>query len=75
MPVFIAHGDEDPYIGIDQAREIFAAVPASRKTFRVVKGADHNKVLSMGSHGLYADICQFLLESVQSPPRHFERVE
>ena len=51
MPVFIAHGDEDPYIGIDQAREIFAAVPASRKTFRVVKGADHNKVLSMGSHG------------------------
>lgn len=75
MPVFIAHGDKDGYIGIDQARDIFAAVPTSRKTFRVVKGADHNKVLSMGSHELYADICQFFLDAVHHRMPEFERAE
>lgn len=63
MPVMIGHGDKDPYIGIDQAREIFAAIPSSRKRFRVVEGADHNHVLSMGSHALYADVCQFFHEA------------
>lgn len=75
MPVFIAHGDSDPYIGIDQARDIFAAIPSARKQFRIVKGADHNHVLSLGSHELYADICQFFLESVQHHEPTFERGE
>ena len=75
MPVFIAHGDQDPYIGIDQARDIFAAVPGGRKTFHVVKGADHNNVLSTGSHALYADVCQFFLEAVQHRTPVFERTE
>lgn len=63
IPVFIGHGEWDTFIGIDQGREIFAAIPASRKQFRMVEGADHNHVLSKGSHALYADICQFFLES------------
>ncbi len=75
MPVFIAHGDRDPYIGIDQARAIFAAIPGGRKTFRTVHGADHNRVLSTGSHELYADLCQFFLEAVQHPVPDFERTE
>ncbi len=75
MPVFIAHGDRDPYIGIDQAREIFAAIPGSRKTFRTVLGADHHRVLSTGSHELYADLCQFFLEAVQGAVPEFERAE
>jgi alpha-beta hydrolase superfamily lysophospholipase len=75
MPVFIAHGDNDPYIGIDQARDIFAAVPGSKKAFRVVKGANHNNVLATGSHELYADICQFFLEAVQHRAPDFERAE
>jgi pimeloyl-ACP methyl ester carboxylesterase len=75
MPVFIAHGDRDGYIGIDQARDIFAAVPGSRKTFRVVNGADHNNVLATGSHALYADVCQFFLEAVQHRTPEFERAE
>ncbi len=65
MPVFIGHGELDTFIDIGQAREIFAAIPASRKQFRVVPGADHHHVLSMGSHALYADLCQFFLESLQ----------
>ncbi|QJE98259.1 alpha/beta hydrolase family protein [Luteolibacter luteus] len=75
IPVFIAHGDQDPYIGIEQARDIFAAVPGSRKTFVVVKGATHNNVLATGSHGLYADVSQFFLDAVQHRTPQFERAE
>lgn len=67
MPVFIGHGDRDAYIGIDQGRELFAAIPATRKQFRVVAGADHGRVLSVGSHALYSDLCQFFLAAVQAP--------
>ncbi|WP_035615430.1 alpha/beta fold hydrolase [Haloferula sp. BvORR071] len=75
LPTFIAHGDQDPYIGIDQAREIFAAIPASKKQFRVVEGADHNHVLSKGSHALYADLCQFFLEAADPAQAAVERTE
>lgn len=75
MPVFIAHGDQDGYIGIDQARDIFAAIPSSRKSFHVVKGANHNNVLATGSHGLYADVCEFFLDAVQHRGHEFERTE
>lgn len=75
MPVMIAHGNVDPYIGIDQAREIFAAVPSPVKRFRVVEGADHNHVLSMGSHALYADVCQFFREAMLPASPEFERAE
>ena len=68
MPVMIAHGDRDPYIGIEQAKEIFAALPNQRKQFRVVIGGDHNRVLSTGSHALYADLCQFFLKSLEPEP-------
>lgn len=64
LPVFLAHGDCDRFIGIDQAREILAAVPDSRKQLRVVKGGDHGRVLAVGSHALYADLCGFFLSAV-----------
>lgn len=75
QPVFIGHGDLDTYIGIDQARDIFAAIPGSRKRFRVVSGADHNHVLSKGSHALYADLCQFFLAAVEPSGMPDERTE
>lgn len=75
MPVMIAHGNLDPYIGIDQAREIFAAIPSSMKRFRVVEGADHNHVLYLGSHALYADVCQFFLDAMLPRSADFERME
>ncbi|MCW1920966.1 lysophospholipase [Luteolibacter arcticus] len=75
LPVMIAHGDRDRYIGIEQAKEIFAAVPDRRKQFRVVKGADHKQVLATGSHALYADLCQFFLRSLEPAPMAFERTE
>ena len=62
-------------IGIVQARVLFAAVPAARKQFRVVAGADHNHVLSVGSHALYSDLCQFFLAAVQAPISPIERME
>lgn len=75
MPVMIGHGDLDPYIGIDQAREIFAAIPCSMKRFRVVEGADHNQVLSKGSHALYADVCEFFLGALSCKGPDIERLE
>lgn len=75
QPVFIGHGDLDADIGIDQARAIFAAIPGGRKRFRVVAGADHNHVLSIGSHALYADLCQFFLTAVEQTGVPFERAE
>jgi uncharacterized protein len=75
LPVMIVHGDCDPYIGIEQAKEIFAAVPDRRKQFRVVTGGDHNRVLATGSHALYADLCQFFLKSLEPPPAAVERTE
>ena len=75
LPVFIAHGDRDAYMDIDQAREIFAAVPSSRKQFRVVAGGDHSRVLSIGSTALYADLCQFFLEALQPEVTATERGE
>ena len=75
MPVMVVHGDQDSYIGIEQAKEIFAAIPDSRKQFRVVPGGDHHRVLSTGSHALYADLCQFFLKSLEPPPAGFERTE
>jgi uncharacterized protein len=75
QPVFIGHGDRDESIGIDQARAIFAAIPGGRKKFRVVAGADHNHVLSKGSHALYADLCQFFLAAVGQTGVPFERAE
>lgn len=75
LPVLIAHGDQDPYIGIEQGRAIFSAVPSKRKQFRVVEGADHNRVLSIGSHRLYADFCAFFLAALNEPATDFERLE
>lgn len=75
LPVFIAHGDRDPYIGIDQGREIFEAIPSPRKQFRIVEKADHNHVLSKGSHDLYADLCEFYLTAKNRPAADFERTE
>lgn len=75
QPVFIGHGDRDAYIGIDQARAIFAAIPGGRKKFRVVAGADHNHILSVGSHALYADLCQFFLAALDQGGVPFDRAE
>jgi pimeloyl-ACP methyl ester carboxylesterase len=75
QPVFIGHGELDASIGIDQARAIFAAIPGGRKKFRVVTGADHNHVLSKGSHALYADLCHFFLAAVEQTAVPFERAE
>ena len=75
LPVMIAHGDLDSYIGIDQAKEIFAAIPHRRKQFRVVTGGDHHRVLATGSLPLYADLCQFFLKSLEPVQAGFERTE
>lgn len=72
MPVFIAHGEQDDFIPVDSARQIFAALPTHRKVLRIIPNASHSTVLATGSHALYADVCEFFLKTsggaVSSPP-------
>lgn len=63
LPTMIVHGDQDSSIGIDQAEEIYQAIPSPEKHFRPVVGANHSRVLATGSHELYADLCQFFLQA------------
>jgi pimeloyl-ACP methyl ester carboxylesterase len=65
LPVMIVHGDQDRDIDPGQAREIHTAVPDPRKELRLVAGADHGRVLAVGSTGLYADLCRFFLAAAK----------
>jgi pimeloyl-ACP methyl ester carboxylesterase len=68
VPTFIAHGEQDSFISPSNAREIFDAIPHSRKTLRMVPAGSHHDVLAAGSHPLYAEICGFFLDcTLQSP--------
>lgn len=62
MPVFIVHGENDDFIPASAARELFAAIPHTRKSLRLIPNANHSTVLSTGSHALYADLCEFFLQ-------------
>jgi pimeloyl-ACP methyl ester carboxylesterase len=75
LPVFIAHGSDDHMIPVDEARRLFAALPDSRKTFRVVSGANHYTVLGKESDTLYADICEFYLKTLVDLHPVTERTE
>jgi uncharacterized protein len=66
MPVMIIHGEMDRFIGIDQGRQIFNAIPSNRKTFRAVKHAGHGRVLAEDAQNLYPEICAFFLKAIAS---------
>lgn len=70
IPVFIAHSENDEFIPISQAHEIFEALPSDQKTFRLVVGSDHNHVLAADAAQLYPDICAFFLSAHDSS--HFK---
>ncbi|MDB6079321.1 MAG: alpha/beta fold hydrolase [Akkermansiaceae bacterium] len=77
VPVFLAHGEKDTAVPVDEARRIFAALPDARKSFRMVPGADHSSILgeNPAADGLYADICAFLLKTLDDRHPVIERTE
>lgn len=77
VPVFLAHGEKDTAVPVDEARRIFAALPDARKNFRMVAGADHTSILGENpdAETLYADICTFLLKTLDDRHPAVERTE
>lgn len=43
-PLLVIHGDADTVIPFAAGRQVFDRAPATRKTFIVLKGADHNEM-------------------------------
>jgi pimeloyl-ACP methyl ester carboxylesterase len=63
-PVFLCHGSKDGFIPVQSARDLYQAVPHEQKTLRIIEDASHHNVLSTGSTELYADICEFFINSL-----------
>jgi len=63
-PVFLCHGSMDRFIPMQSAQELYQAVPHEQKTLSLIEGAGHHNVLSMGSTELYADLCEFFINSL-----------
>lgn len=63
-PVFLCHGTNDGFIPMQSVEKLYQAVPHSHKTMKMIEGAKHGNVLSVGSTTLYADICEFFLKAL-----------
>ena len=62
-PLLILHGSDDDIIGIDMARELFAAA-AEPKRFYEIQGAGHNDTYLTGGEGYFDALREF----IDSPP-------
>lgn len=65
IPVLIGHGDADAFVTPEQARELFQAVPSTRKQFLNIPGAGHGNVL-VTEAPVYATVSRFFLDAL--PP-------
>jgi alpha-beta hydrolase superfamily lysophospholipase len=64
-PVFVAHGDADSLITLDQGRRLFEAYASKDKAWTVVKGGDHNRIL-VTEHPLYAEMAAWYLRYLRT---------
>ena len=65
IPVLIGHGDADAFVTPEQARELFQAVPSTRKQFLNIPGAGHGNVL-VTEAPVYSTVSRFFLDAL--PP-------
>jgi uncharacterized protein len=61
-PVFVAHGDRDEVIPVEQGRKLFAAAPEP-KLLRVVEGAGHNDLSAVGGDDYIDALADFVRDS------------
>jgi alpha-beta hydrolase superfamily lysophospholipase len=64
-PVFVAHGDADSLITLDQGRRLFEAYASKDKAWTVVKDGDHNRIL-VTEHPLYAEMAAWYLKYLRA---------
>lgn len=67
-PVFVAHGDADSLITLEQGRRLFEAYASKDKAWTVVKGGDHNRIL-VTEHPLYAEMAAWYLKYLRARPK------
>lgn len=60
-PVFVAHGNADSLITLEQGHRLFEAYASKDKAWTVVKGGDHNRIL-VTEHPLYAEMAAWYLK-------------
>jgi uncharacterized protein len=62
-PVFVAHGDRDEIIPIEQGRKLYAAAPEPKRLY-VVDGAGHNDLTVVGGEPYFAALAEFINRSL-----------
>lgn len=65
IPAYIVHGGMDEFIPCSQGKQIYDAIPGSRKSFQLIPDGTHNNVLAKGGHAMYADLCLFYLQALE----------
>lgn len=65
LPTLIAHGTDDPVIGMDSGRSLYESLPAATlKKWVEIPGAAHDNVL-ITSYPIYADLAEWMLRHVK----------
>lgn len=64
-PVFVAHGDRDSIIPVEQGRKLYAAAPEPKR-LRIVEGADHNDLTIVGGDAYLDALAAFINESIRT---------
>lgn len=64
IPVFIAHGDKDALIKLEQGRSLYEAYASKDKVWTIVKDGDHDRIL-VTEHPLYAEMAEWFLKSLR----------
>lgn len=62
IPVFMAHGDQDPLIDLSRGEKLFRAFPHTDKAWLTVTGANHHNIL-ITDQPVFAAMGQWLLEN------------
>ena len=64
-PVFIAHSDDDTLIPLAQGQRLYEAYGSAEKTWTLVKGGGHNRIL-VTDYPLYAEMAAWYLKYLRN---------
>ena len=64
-PVFVAHGDRDEVIPVEQGRTLYAAAPEPKRLV-IVNGAGHNDLSIVGGTAYTRELADFIKKSVRA---------
>jgi fermentation-respiration switch protein FrsA (DUF1100 family) len=59
-PLLVIHGDRDSIAPFSGGRDVFDRAPSARKTFVVMKGADHNDLDAVDPESYWVAVDRFV---------------